>query len=173
MGTGGTESVSAELERIEDQLDRAMSGPAWHGPAVLELLADVTAAEAYAHHIPGAHSIWELLVHLGGTYRLVLRRLEGNTAQLSAVEDWPAVPTPTKENWSSACDTLAELDDRLRHAVLAFPEGALEEPLIDDPPYPAYEQFVGITHHNLYHAGQIALLKRVASTLEAATRAPS
>ena len=66
-----------ELERIEDQLRRGLEGGAWHGRAVLELLAGITAAQAHARPIPGAHGIWELVLHLGGAYRLVLRRLRG------------------------------------------------------------------------------------------------
>jgi hypothetical protein len=48
----------------------------------------------------------------------------------------------------------------MRQAVLAFDSGRLDEPLVAVPSYAAYTQFVGITHHDLYHAGQIVLLKR-------------
>ena len=70
----------SELTRIEDQLRRSFEGEAWHGPATLELLAEVVPEEAQTRPIPGAHSIWELVLHLGGAYRLVLRRLQGNSA---------------------------------------------------------------------------------------------
>ena len=46
--------MMGELERIEEQLRRGLEGGAWHGPAVLELLAGVTAAQAHARPIPGA-----------------------------------------------------------------------------------------------------------------------
>jgi hypothetical protein len=66
-----------ELERLADQLRRALEGEAWHGPAVLDVLAGVSPDQARARPIPGAHTIWELVLHLGGAYRLVLRRLLG------------------------------------------------------------------------------------------------
>jgi len=50
--------MSSELRRIEDQLQRSLEGNAWHGPAVLETLQGVTAEQAHAHPIAGAHSIW-------------------------------------------------------------------------------------------------------------------
>src|SRR5580765_3356876 len=65
----------SELERIADQLRRTLEGEAWHGPAVLELLAGITPEQASARPILGVRSIWQLVLHLGGAYRVVLRRL--------------------------------------------------------------------------------------------------
>jgi uncharacterized damage-inducible protein DinB len=152
--------MTSEIERIEAQLQRSFEGGAWHGPSLLEALAGVTPEEAHAHPVTGAHSIWELVLHLGGTYRLVLRRLQGDDAQLTPSEDWPPVPAPTVAAWSDAIETVRELNERVRGAILAFRPDRLDEPLVAEPPYTAYVQFVGITQHDLYHAGQIAILKR-------------
>ena len=152
--------MHAELHRLEQQLTRALAGEAWHGPSVLETLAGVTAEQAAAHPIPGAHSIWELVLHLGGTYDLVLRRLGGDGRQMTDAVDWPTVPAPTDENWHEAVGALTQLNDRLRQAVQQFPAERLDEQLVSEAPYTAYTQFIGVTQHNLYHAGQIALLKK-------------
>ena len=152
--------MSGEIRRLEDQLRRALDGGAWHGPAVLELLDGVTADEASAHPIAGAHSIWELVLHLAGTYRLVLRRLHGDATQLSPDEDWPQLPEPTEENWRTTITTLRDLNAAAQREVARFAEERLDQPLIADPPYSAFVQFIGISQHDLYHAGQIALLKR-------------
>jgi uncharacterized damage-inducible protein DinB len=149
-----------ELARIRDQLQRVFEGGAWHGPSVLELLDGVTAAQAAAHPIPGAHSIWELVLHLSGTYRLVLRRLRGDGSPLALEEDWPTVTKPTEESWQAAIDTLRTLNDEAQRAVASFSPTRLDEPLVPDPSYTAWVQFIGLTQHDLYHAGQIALLKR-------------
>jgi uncharacterized damage-inducible protein DinB len=150
----------SELQRIEDQLRRALEGEAWHGPAVLEVLAGVSADQARARPIPGAHTIWELVFHLGGTYRLVLRRLHGDATPLAPDEDWPSVPDPTEETWRAAVERLRDLNGQIRRAVAGFDPAQLDRPLVADPPYTAYTQFIGLTQHDLYHAGQIALLKR-------------
>ena len=151
--------MSRELERLEEQIRRAFEGGAWHGPSVTEALAGVTPESAFAHPIAGAHSIWELTLHLAGTYRLVLRRLGGEDAQLTPAEDWPPVPAPTAEHWNDAARALADLNQEVRAAVLRFDPARLDEPLTPAP-YTAYTQFIGITQHDLYHAGQIALLKK-------------
>ena len=152
--------MEAELSRLGEQLRRALEGEAWHGPSVLEVLDGVSAEQAAAHPIKGAHSIWELVLHLCGTYGLVLRRLGGDGRQLAESEDWPPVPEPSAENWSDSLRALKQLNDDLRHAVESFPVERLDQPLVSEPTYTAYTQFIGVTQHNLYHAGQIALLKK-------------
>jgi uncharacterized damage-inducible protein DinB len=152
--------VKAELSRLEEQLGRALEGEAWHGPSVLETLEGISAEQAAAHPIAGAHSIWELVLHLCGTYGLVLRRLGGDGRQLTESEDWPPVPEPSAENWAASVRVLKQLNEDLRQAVRGFPEERLDQPLVSEPPYTAYTQFIGLTQHDLYHAGQIALIKK-------------
>jgi uncharacterized damage-inducible protein DinB len=145
---------------LDEQLRRSFDGEAWHGPSVREALEGVTPSDAARRPIDGAHTIWELVLHLGGTYRLVLRRLNGDATPLAPLEDWPPVPEVTSANWAAACDDLRALNGRLRAAVLEFPHDRLDEPLVADPPYTAFTQFIGMTQHDLYHAGQIVLLKK-------------
>ena len=160
--------MRAEVDRLEEQLKRAIEGEAWHGPSVLELLAGVTAAEAASHPIAGAHSIWELVLHLRSDYDLVLRRLAGDGSKLVPAEAWPALPAPTEENWQQSVRELELRSAKLRKAVLAFPDERLDDQLVPEVPYTAYTQFSGVTQHNLYHAGQIALLKRALAATTAA-----
>ena len=152
--------MQAELSRLEEQLGRALDSEAWHGPSVLEALEGVSAEQAAAHPVAGAHSIWELVLHLCGTYGLVLRRLGGDGRQLTESEDWPSVPEPSAENWQEAIRVLKQLNEDLRQAVRSFPAERLDQPLVPESPYTAYTQFMGVTQHNLYHAGQMALLKK-------------
>ena len=155
--------MSDELARIEEQLRLAFEGPAWHGPAVMELLASVDARQAAARPIPGAHTIWELVLHLGGAYGLVLRRLRGDATPLSPAEDWPPAPEPAAASdaaWRESVSALRARNRELREAVRHIDAGRLAEPLVPEPPYTAYAQLIGLTQHDLYHAGQIALLKK-------------
>ena len=152
--------MHAELNRLNAQVGKALEGDAWHGPSVLETLEGVTVEQAAAHPIAGAHSIWELVLHLCGTYDLVLRRLGGDGRQLTKSEDWPSVPEARAENWSDSVRVLKQLNEDLREAIRSFPVEDLDQPLVPEAPYTAYTQFIGITQHNLYHAGQIALLKK-------------
>ena len=83
---------TTEVERIRDQFRRAFDGEAWHGPSVLQLLNGITAEQAAAHPIPGAHSIWELVLHVAAWRGAVAARLGGKSPDLPDVGDWPAVP---------------------------------------------------------------------------------
>lgn len=147
-------------ELLAEQLRRVVEGEAWHGPAVLEILEGVPAEAAASHPIPGAHSIWELVLHISSDYSLVLRRLAGDGHPVTPEEDWPSCPAPSAANWKQAVDTLCRLNQQLREAVLRFPVERLDAPLVPEVRHTAYTQFIGVTQHNLYHAGQIALLKR-------------
>jgi uncharacterized damage-inducible protein DinB len=149
-----------EPERLEEQLKMCFEGEAWHGPAVLQALEGVDAKKARTHPIAGAHSIWELVLHLTSDYRLVLRRLRGDGRPMTPGEDWPPVTAPSEASWQDAIRTLRDVNAELRQAVRAFPADRLDAPIVPDPPYSAYTQFIGVTQHHLYHAGQISLLKR-------------
>ena len=113
--------MSVDMETIADQIRRAFRGESWHGPSVLEVLAGVSAEEAAARPIAGAHSIWEIVVHLVSGYRLVLRRMRGERAQLSQEEEWQALPEPSEEAWRRSLQTLEQLNEQLQNAVRAFP----------------------------------------------------
>ncbi|MGH9873837.1 MAG: DinB family protein [Pyrinomonadaceae bacterium] len=165
--------METEVGRLEEQLERALEGDAWHGPSVLEVLEGVTAAQAAAHPIAGAHSIWELVLHLYGDYGVVLRRLGGDGRQLTQTEDWPPVPEPSAENWRDSIRVLKQLNDDLRQAVRSFPRERLDERLVPEAPYTAYTQFIGVTQHHLYHAGQMALLKKALRSDNPATTRPN
>lgn len=145
-----------ELTRLEEQLRRAFEGEAWHGPAVLESLRDISVEVVAAHPIPGAHSIWEIVLHLAATYRLVLQRIQGH-GNLNAEQDWPAVGPPEAERWRQAVEELRRLNHEVRLAILAFAEDRLDQELAAGHST-AYVHFAGLPQHDAYHAGQISLL---------------
>jgi hypothetical protein len=92
--------------------------------------------------------------------QLVLRRLDGDGRQLSPDEDWPAPPEATADAWQREVAAFLALHRRVRAAVATFPDARLDDPLVPEPPYTAFTQFIGLTQHDLYHAGQIMLLRR-------------
>jgi hypothetical protein len=95
----GEEHMPSEVERIQDQLERAFTAEAWHGPSLLELLADVDAAKAAARPIAGAHSIWELVLHIAAWDKAVASRLGGSRGEVSAEENFPAVNDTGEASW--------------------------------------------------------------------------
>src|SRR5215207_1600213 len=108
---------TSEVERIREQFRRAFEGEAWHGPSVLAALSDITAQQAAAHPIPGAHSIWELTLHIAAWERACKRRLEGDPAQLTDAEDWEPINDTTETAWEN---TKQQLIDNHRELVDAI-----------------------------------------------------
>lgn len=152
--------MASQVDRLAEQLHLAVGGTAWHGPSVLELLANLTAAEAASHPIAGAHSVWELLLHIGSDYDLALRLLAGDGSPLAASEAWPKCPEPSDSNWCRAVADFASSSERLQQAMRESPDEQLHDPVVEGDPDSAYVLFSGVTQHHLYHAGQIALLKQ-------------
>jgi uncharacterized damage-inducible protein DinB len=149
-----------EIQRIEEQARRAFEGGAWHGPAVLELLAGVTAAQAAARPLAAAHSIWEVTLHIATWKSIVARRVKGEVVKDVATEvDWPPVTAIGEAEW---LETLNRL--RTAHQDLRATLRSLDEAQLDERPYPEasprHVQLHGAIQHDLYHAGQIALLKK-------------
>lgn len=152
----------SEATRIADQLRRAFSGDAWHGDSLLEILEGVTPAQAAARPVPTAHTIWELVLHIAAWDGAVLRRLGGTATELLDEENFPRVTDTGLAAWHK---TLADL--RLSHedliaAVAALPDYRLDEPVPskEGEHYNFYYMLQGVVQHELYHAGQIALLKK-------------
>jgi len=149
----------SEIERIYQQMEQGFAGDAWHGPPLMEILDGVDARTAAAKPIPGAHSIWEIVLHLTGTQKVLLRRLRGDPHELTPEEDWPPVPEPTEAAWRETIDLLRQQEKQFRRVIGGFPDDQLDRPL-NPGGSSAYNNFHGHVQHNLYHAGQIMLLKK-------------
>ena len=151
--------MSGEVDRIEDQLTRAFEGGAWHGPSLLEVLKDVPAASAAAKPIPGAHSIWEIVLHVAAWEAAARRRFSGEPVELTDAEDWPAVGDTGVAAWAAALERLRTGHHALRRAVAKLSDARLKE-AVPGAEYSCYFLAHGVIQHDLYHAGQIALLKK-------------
>lgn len=149
----------SEIERIHDQLKRAFEGPAWHGASVLEALEGVSATRAARRPVKGAHSIWEIAIHIGVWEDVVRRRALGEKVQLTDAQDWPAVATKTPAAWSAAIRKIKASHAKLRDVVATYDEARLDQPMVPGGST-AYVQFHGAIQHDIYHAGQIAILKK-------------
>lgn len=152
-----------EVARILDQLHRAYEGPAWHGPALREILDGVTWQTAAGRPIPGAHTISELVLHIAVWISVPTRRIAGaEIPTLAPAEDWPAPPAPGEAAWLRMLDQLVQAQRDLESAVRGLTDDRLRDKVLGHLPYSIYTMLHGVVQHNLYHAGQIALLKKAA-----------
>ncbi|HEX5874899.1 MAG TPA: DinB family protein [Pyrinomonadaceae bacterium] len=152
--------MTTEVERIRDQFRRAFDGEAWHGPSVLSLLDGVSAQQAAAHPIPGAHSIWQLTLHIAAWERACKRRLEGDPAQLTDTEDWQPINDTSEAAWENTKQQLIDNHRELLEAIARVDDARLNDPIVKDSASSVYVTLHGGVQHDLYHAGQIAMLKK-------------
>jgi uncharacterized damage-inducible protein DinB len=153
----------SETTRIADQLHRAFNGEAWHGPALLELLKGVDAGTAAKRPPAGVHSIWEIVRHIRVWDDAAIRRMAGEVVQPTGDEDWPKVTDLSESAWKRTTLDLVQTHDQLIQAVKVFPDSRLAERVPGKKPdfYNFYYMLHGIVQHELYHAGQIAILKKL------------
>ena len=148
-----------ESGRIAEQLSRAFKGSAWHGPALLELLEDVDAATAAAKPLAEVHSIWELVLHVAVWDDAANRRLNGQKYQPTGLANFPLAPQPTEAAWRKCIAQTRRTHDALVKTVAALPDSRLSD-RVPGKRYDFYHMLQGIAQHELYHAGQIAILKK-------------
>ena len=134
---------------------------AWHGPSLRKLLRGVGVDHAIRKPIPGAHSIWEVVLHVTAWDEICTRRLRGELilATTGSPEDWPAVQETTEARWQEDVTLLFRAQSELARTVEGLPEARLEDKA-PGWPWTNHLMIHGTLHHDLYHAGQIALLKR-------------
>ena len=149
----------SETRRIADQLRRAFHGEAWHGPAVKEALAGVSARQAAARPLASAHTIWEITLHIAVWEDVVRRRLLGETVAPSDAEDWPRAGEGGERAWADLLARLEAGNRALHDVILAYDESRIDQPPANNRSA-AYVLMQGAIQHDLYHAGQISLLKK-------------
>jgi uncharacterized damage-inducible protein DinB len=155
----------SETTRLADQIRRAFDGDAWHGDSLFEILDGVDAKVAAAHPIKNAHSIWELVLHIAAWDGAIIKRIGGGALELHDEQNFPPVKDTSEAAWRKAIEHAKHTHSELVKAVAAFPDSRLQErvPGKTESYHDFFYTFSGIVQHELYHAGQIALLKKVQS----------
>jgi uncharacterized damage-inducible protein DinB len=149
-------------ERILDQLRRAYRGGSFHGPAVFEILEGIEGAEAAARPVAGAHSIWELVLHVAAWNRIPVRRIrERRAIDPTDAENFPAIGDPSESAWVAAKEDLAASVDEVAATVETLPRERFSE-IVPGRSYTVVAMLDGVIQHALYHAGQMALVKKAA-----------
>ena len=147
-------------QRVAEAIERSVSGPVWHGPPLADLIGDITAEQAAARPIAGAHSIWELVLHATSWTEIVRERLIGSAkGEPTPEEDWPPVRDQSAEAWRATVERL-----KAAHRELAADVSQLDDSMLIGR-VPGREHSVlamihGVVEHDAYHGGQIAILKR-------------
>ena len=139
-------------------IDQAYEKPTWHGPNLKQSIRGVAAKQAAWRPGPGRHNIWEETLHAAYWKYVVRRKLEGGKRGSFALKGSNFFPRPqegkpTEAAWRADKDLL----DREHRAL----RDVIAKSLGTNPPPKVFRLVYGISFHDIYHAGQIRLLRRL------------
>jgi len=154
-----SQSSRIEVALLADQLERSLYGGAWHGPAVLEALAEVDGAAATRRVLEGSHTIAEIVDHVRFWLTTARRRLEGDRTEEAG--DWEGAAPEGEGAWRGAVEALERAHRELRSTLEALDDARLDAAVAGSDPT-ARGLLLGLVQHNAYHAGQLVLLARAA-----------
>jgi len=157
-------------ELLLASIDEAYDKRSWHGTNLRGSLRGLTVEQAAFRVQPESHNIWELVVHAAYWKNDIRRRLtlsEATTSgrrvegfALDGSDFWDRPVDGTAAEWKTDLALLQDEHKQLRAAVEAFPPSRWTRKAPGKPFN--FEGLVrGIAAHDLYHAGQIQLLKRL------------
>jgi hypothetical protein len=146
-------------------LDQAYNRQSWHGTNLRGSIRGVTAEQAAWRPGDGRHNIWELVVHAAYWKYAVWRRLTGEKRGSFELKgsnffERPGPAGATERAWRADVALLDRTHRRLRAAIAAIPESHLRRKAKGAKTTNLF-LIQGIAAHDLYHAGQIQLLKRL------------
>ena len=159
---GGARPLGA-VGILLDLLDEAFARKSWHGPNLRGAIRGLGPAQAAWHPGPGRHSLRELVVHAAYWKYAVWRRLVGETRGSFALpgSNWfPRPDTADPKGWASDVALLTAEHKRLRAAVARLTPADLRR-IPKGSPFTVAGLVRGAAAHDLYHAGQIQLLKKL------------
>jgi hypothetical protein len=145
-------------------LDEGFDREAWHGPNLMGALRGLDAEAALWRPAPGRHNAWEVALHCAYWKQRVRSRLVDVPREKfpHPGRDWPSLPLePADATWREDLELLRRTHRALREAVASLDDTELARPL-SGLKWPRIRSAAGIAMHDVYHAGQIRLLRRLA-----------
>ena len=143
-------------------IDEAYDARSWHGTNLRGALRGVTLEQAAWRAASDRHNIWELMVHAAYWKYDIRRRLAGDKGRSFALEGsnfWARPIEGRLAEWRADLALLQREHELLRQAVAAFPEARWNKKA-PGKPFNFDGLVRGVAAHDLYHAGQIQLIKR-------------
>ena len=155
--------MDARVRLLLEMFDQAYQAPAWHGTPLKGTIRGITAREALWRPRRGRHNIWELVLHTAYWKCMVRRRL----ARDPVIEfprpgaNFPPLPArPNAAAWKRDRDLLDEQHALLRRVITHLDATQIGRRAWRSK-WSVAENVYGIASHDLYHAGQIQLIKRL------------
>lgn len=155
--------MRVEIDRITSLLTAIYDGEAWHGPSTQEILTGVTPEMAVFRPSPSVHNLAELIVHLTNWRIFVLEKLTDSVSFdiiLNSEADWSVINELTPEKWQEILANLQETQEELIETLSRITSHKLNDQ-VPGRRYNYYTLLHGMLHHEAYHSGQMAQLKKM------------
>ena len=156
--------MAREIDSFTLLLDEGFSKAAWHGPSLLGSLRGMTLPQLLYRPREDGHNAWELAVHCAYWKYAVRNRLVAgprNTFPLEGSNFFRRDPGLTLADWKMDLALLRRQHALLRTTILGLPPRSYDRK-IKGGPHTVRRTVLGIAAHDIYHAGQVGLLKRMA-----------
>jgi uncharacterized damage-inducible protein DinB len=145
-------------QEIIELLRRTFDGAAWHGPSVMETLRKVL-PEELGHRIGNSHTLIELVEHMTAWRRFAIEKMRGNTTyDVDEQANFPKVD-PNQESWQITLQQFEDSQLLLLEQLEQMDDSRLEQ-LVEGRNYSYSIMLHGLIHHDVYHLGQIVLLRK-------------
>ena len=156
--SGGKRLEMKTAEMVLALLDEGYKKKTWHGPNLRQAIKGVSAKQAAWRPGPGRHNIWEETLHAAYWKYAVRRRIEGGKRGSFVLKGSNFFARPekgkeTEEAWKADRELLAKEHQALRLAMQKVLRSSRAEKILP--------MLYGIAFHDVYHAGQIRLLRRL------------
>lgn len=159
--------AESQISLLVELIDQAFDHKSWHGTNLKGSLRGLDPKTAAFRPRPGRQNIWELILHAAYWKYIARRRLLGEKRGSFALDgsDWFERPSRSHGDAAALNSDIALLTGthtNLRSAVAALrPKDLLVRPAGSKTTN--RDLIMGVASHDLYHAGQIQLLKRIAA----------
>ncbi len=150
-----------EVKFLLDQIKTTFNGDSWHGPNLIKTLEGVDLEQARAKQLGERHTIWELVDHTTYWLEEVKKAMQGN--KITEVDfdlNWPKMGY-TEEDWELSVKRLEAAVNMLLDELADWTNEDLAR-TVPEAKFTFKQMLHGAVHHNLYHAGQINILKKKA-----------
>ncbi|MFV8345328.1 DinB family protein [Flavobacterium sp. ZB4P13] len=148
-----------EKERVSNLYKTVYNGHPWIDINILETLESISAEQAYTKVKPEINSIWEIVNHMIQWRLNVLQRVQGKIMTTPGHNYFTKNSDPSEEAWKNTLISLEESQQQWIELLSDFNESDFEK-IYPNNNLTYYEHIHGIIQHDVYHLGQIVILKK-------------
>ena len=154
-----------KVELLTEKIEKVYSGSPWYGNSIKSVLKDIDPKTAFTKAARNVHTIAELVAHIIAWREFVISKIKGDndfkiTQKLSF--DWQRIDRNEKTAWKSLLNTLEKNQNEILTTLKKLDDGFLKLP-VSRRRYDNEFLIEGGIQHDIYHLGQISLLKKMIS----------